>query len=186
MKNNKIKFIGFLLVLTMISMTLAGGTLAKYTTKIEGNDTATARTFSFSAANGETQFAEADLLPAQFEPGEKGSFNVDLTNDSEVGVDLVFASAVDETVADFPIKYVISKTAIAPADTAYAESEITGATLGEELTTLMTGGMVAKTGDTATTQNIYVYWKWVEDNDTDINYQGAGYELDLSVTATQK
>lgn len=186
MKNNKIKLVSLLLILTMISMSLASGTFAKYTTKISGNDQATAKTFSFNVKNGDPSAdGIANLLPGKFAPGESDFFKLDLVNNSEVSVDIEFTPTVATNyVGDktFPIMYAVFAEAQNAATLEDADYNVAATGLKAALDAEFTAGIA---DGTDITQSVYVYWKWV-DTEYDNEFIGKTYTLGLDVTATQK
>lgn len=180
MKKNYGKIVAVLFALTAMSLSIVSGTLAKYTTKISGTANAKAKSFVFDVKSGETAFSEAALLPADILPGDTGSIEINLSNSSEIAVDIDFDAT---TTASFPIKYYVSAAPVQEGTSPTCNIEGTG--LATALDALVTDGMAAKTGENPTTKTVYVYWKWIENNATDINFQGQTYTLSLDVTATQ-
>ena len=87
MKNKNIGRLGVVaLVLTLVSMTLMGGTLAKYTTEVTGTGTATVAKWSFKASDAENSSTfsvslkdttlNSKVADDKIAPGTDGSFNI--------------------------------------------------------------------------------------------------------------
>ena len=150
------------LFIAMIAVIAVSGTYAKYTTKFEGTDTATIAKWDVSVTGmsgtsidlfktikdtggsaDETDVASAKMIA----PGTSGSFNIVLTNASDV-----------------PAKYTI----------AFEETNPLGANIvysvnGTDCASLSACGIdetdIAMTNGTAT---IPVAWRWVYDDDNDV------------------
>lgn len=133
MKKNKMLFLGLITVfVAVLSLSLVSGTYAKYTSTATGSDTATVaqwawvveganvpatNTFTFDLFNtikDTDGSAETDVVAGKVAPGTTGSFELDVTNNSEVtgklSVVLVIShDCTDPLVVSYqPIQYTIS------------------------------------------------------------------------------
>ena len=105
--NRLVKFTAFVLLLTIIAVSLVSGTFAKYTSKANGSDTATVAKWSFNvtdSAGTTTDVAGTEVKTFTFDifstltnetnvaktdgtliaPGTTGSFKFDVENASQV------------------------------------------------------------------------------------------------------
>ena len=116
MKKRIVRRLGVVaLALTLVSMTMMGGTLARYVTEVTGTATATVAAWNFKA-NGEvatmnaidlgdtthrTGYEKTTVEEAVIAPGTSGSFDIVLDGTgSEVGIDYTvkIAEATTEAV----------------------------------------------------------------------------------------
>ena len=107
MGNKMLKLASFVLLVTMVSLTLVSGTYAKYTSSISGTDTVQVAKWDIKAGKsgeetsitggGTVSFdlfntindtgnaaAETDVTTGKIAPGTEGSFSFNIKNDSEV------------------------------------------------------------------------------------------------------
>ena len=186
-----VRLVAVLAVTMMFTMCLVGGTFAKYTSSGTGTDTATVAKWSFKV--GETDIAtsdtftfdlfktikdsngtdnESDMNPVDgtiIAPGTQGSFDLVLTNASQVTAQY----AIDYTVTnnnDIPVKFSVDG----------------GTTWTDDLADVNATNIVHTNG----TATITVQWKWDfngnDTTDTSLGTVGtATLEVSAKVTATQ-
>ncbi|MBR3229950.1 MAG: hypothetical protein IKF91_03890 [Bacilli bacterium] len=170
------------LFIAMIAVIAVSGTYAKYTTKFEGTDTATIAKWDVSVTgissssidlfktikdtggtNNETDVAAAKMIA----PGTSGSFNIVLTNQSDV-----------------PAKYTVSFEETNPLG-----AKIVYSVNGTDCASLAACGIdetaVAMTNGSAT---IPVAWRWEydDDNDTQDTTVGVNAKTAADKTVTVK
>ena len=127
------------LALTLVSMTLMGGTVARYTTTVSGSAEATVAKFAFDlngmGASTSTQRLDMSTLfknaygagnevkgsdsKKVIAPGTSGFIKIELKNESEVVIKPVFSVNVElaDGIKDsFPIEYAMSSSETAPTD----------------------------------------------------------------------
>ena len=156
------------LALTLVSMTLMGGTVAKYTTTVSGSAEATVAKFAFDL-NGATQASDSaainlkDLFKSTYgngkevkskadsapvvAPGTSGYVKLEVKNNGEVAITPQFVITETNT-AGIPLEYAITKTSDSPADW-----ETATAIRNQDL------GNIA-VGTTGNTGSFYLHWKW--------------------------
>lgn len=154
------------LALTLVSMSLMGGTLAKYTAKVSGSATATVAKFGF-ALNGATEqsdkqtisfnsmftdtYNDGKVMAASgskvVAPGTSGSVKIELTNNSDVQIQPDFTIA-EENAGSIPLQYAITSESAAPA----ADSSEWKA--ANALNTSVAGLSVN------TVKTLYLHWRW--------------------------
>ncbi len=164
-KINTNKLVSLLAVLCIITSVFVGGTLAKYTSKIEGQATARVASWDIAFANAEggeiTDFqTEFDLFATSYNnvesagednviaPGTEGEFSIKITNNSEVGAKFV-ANITESNLAGIPIEYTTDKNdedSWAPASG--GALSVDGATLAKGVAT-----------------DVTIYWRWAFDGD---------------------
>ena len=191
-----VRLVAVLAVTMMFTMCFVGGTFAKYTSSGTGTDSATVAKWSFKV--GETDIAttdeftfdlfktikdsngtdnETDISPDDgtiIAPGTQGSFNLVLTNASQV-------------TAQYAIDYTVTNTSHIPVQF----SVDNGATWTDELVDVSATN-IAHTNGTATI-NVQWRWRFEADNvtegdnvDTTLVKDGtATLEVSAKVTATQ-
>lgn len=172
------------IALTLVTTSLIGGTLAKYTTEVTGTGSATVAKWSFDAygKKGEESFtvtltdtANTDVTSGKIAPGSKGSFNI------------VIDATGSETALDYTIKFENIENSIANLkfySDASRTNEITDLT-----TTTALNGSIALT-DVGTTVIKTVYWEWKDDvknnaSDTAEGVAATKMTFDIKVTGTQ-
>lgn len=175
------------LVLTLVTTSLLGGTMARYVTEVTGTATATVAAWSFKAnTQGEKMtaidlgatanrdsYTGATVKEGVIAPGTKGSFKIALDGSgSEVGIDYVvkIAAASDTTL---------------PTDLTF-KVDNAAYTLGSDTT-----GTIAYS-DTADAmkKELTVTWEWPFDGDNDKTtndntYADKDWTLDITVTGKQ-
>lgn len=197
MKKKYFRHLGVVaLALTLVSMTLTGGTLARYVTEVTGTAKAEVAAWSFKANNNDDgkQFTQIDLgstvnrtaydgktvVDGVIAPGTSGSFDILLDGTgSEVGIDYIVTLA--EKTADnpkLPADLTIKVTNGNEAEKAYS--------LGDEIT----GTIDYVSGEKAMQRKIKVSWSWdfgTDDTKTsnDNTYQNATFNLDITATGKQ-
>lgn len=188
-----VRLVAVLAVTMMFTMCFVGGTFAKYTSSATSTDSATVAKWSFKV--GETDIAtsdtftfdlfktvkdtggadEADINPAGgsiIAPGTQGSFDLVLTNASQV-------------TAQYAIDYTVTNTGNIPVKFSVDGGNTWTDTLNDVVAsdeTTLTVGSEAKT--------ITVQWKWDfngnDTTDTTLGKDGtATLEVLAKVTATQ-
>ena len=190
-KNTMLRTASILLVAVLLTTCAISGTFAKYTSTAAGSDAARvakwdidvegtgieSKVFTFDLFNTvidtDTDAAETDVKVGTNEtiiaPGTKGSFEINLTNASEVN-------------ATYDIAYTISNTAGIPLQ--FSLDENTWETDIAELN--VTGQAIAMTSGTAA---VTVYWMWAYTDDTTQGDEfdtslGLNGEYTVTVTAT--
>lgn len=193
-KNMIMRFASVLLVATLISTCAISGTFAKYTSSATGSDAATVAKWAFNV--GDTDIAsnaftfnlfntvkdsngtdnETDISNTDgtiIAPGTSGSFDLVLTNESQVDAQY----AIDYTVTNannIPIKFStngtdwkdnINELNVAASDTTQLDFK----------------------GGTNDTDTITIHWKWAFDGDDTTLGKGGTATVTVSakVTATQ-
>lgn len=166
-ENGLVKLTAFVLLATIIATSLVSGTYAKYTTEKSGTAVATVAKFSvddnFSAADesfdlfatvyeADATSNEVDVAEGKIAPGTGGSFDVVLTNNSEVTVEARLTIEETENASQIPVEYSLN-----------GEDYVTAANFENVSTLTMTGATKA-----ATTT---VYWRWAFEGTDSENYQ---------------
>ena len=189
MKSTKIAVV--LLALVLVTSCLVGGTFAKYISTSEGTSqtaraakwdiklegVAAASTFNFNLFETivDTVDGEADAHVATsatetiIAPGTKGSFSLDLVNNSEVDAQYTVVLTVDDMT--LPLTFKVGSTT-------YTTDQLAeGVTLADDVA-------IAKTNGTA---QIVVEWEWAfNDSGVDNAYQNIpAPEATLDVTVEQ-
>ena len=191
MKNKMMRIAAFLLVAVLLSVCVISGTYAKYTSTIAGSDSARVAKWDIQVggvtANSSDEFTfnlfntivdtlndgnETDIAPADgsiIAPGTKGSFKIEIANESEVTAKYAIAFSAVNT-AGIPVQF-----------------STDGTTWTSDITTLNVADTQIEIDGSA---SVTVYWQWVFDgNDTtDTNLGLAGsatIAVTASVTATQ-
>lgn len=178
------KFTALALVLTMASTSLVGGTLAKYTTEVEGSGTVSVAAWdvAFTADNtayeastdldlSGTKDTNSNVGTDVIAPGDSGSFTVNAAGtDTEVAFS--YTIAIDETsltTTTAPIKFYSDNACSVEWDDT-AEFDVT---LND-----------ANTGSTQT-----IYWVWdttnTDANDTTAGTAAGDVDFTITITATQ-
>ena len=189
-----VRLVAALAVTMMFTMCFVGGAFAKYTSSGTGTDTATVAKWSFKV--GETDIAttdtftfdlfktikdsdgsnnETEMNPVDgsiIAPGTQGSFDLGLTNASQVTAQY----AIDYTVTnnnDIPVKF-----------------SVDGGTTWTNYLADVAASDSTKLAANSGTTTITVQWKWAFDGDdtTDTNLGKVGtatLEVSAKVTATQ-
>lgn len=182
-----VRLVAVLAVTMMFTMCFVGGTFAKYTSSATGTDSATVAKWSFKV--GETDIAttdtfafdlfktvkdtggadEADINPADgsiIAPGTQGSFDLVLTNASQV-------------TAQYAIDYTVTNTGNIPV-----KFSVDGGTTWTDDLADVTASDSTKLAANSGTTTITVQWRWVFDgNDTTDTALGSAATATLTVAA---
>lgn len=172
------------LVVGVMSMSMVGGTFAKYATTVSGTGTATVAAWSFKAgakdgATSSTETFTVALDSNKIMPGASGSFGIDVD------------AAGSDTGVDYAVK--ITNIQYKPTNLKfYKEAEHTN-----EITNLETEesfkGTIAS-DDATKKKTVTVYWQWLYEADgadntandaADLADQGKSMSFDVTVTGTQ-
>ena len=163
------------LVLTLVSMSFVGGTLAKYTMDV----TAASQTISlgdlFKSTYGNgTEVSAADLAVA---PGTSGNTKITLSNDGEVAIQPTFTIA-QTNAGNVPMEYAVTTEATAPATDSEWKSNTADLSI--------TQAAIATGAD----QTFYLHWRWkstTDEADTAFGVKAAldTVKLDLTCTVEQ-
>lgn len=160
MKDNKlVKLVAFILLITIIAISLVAGTYAKYTSSVSGTATATVAKWSIKVNNNELAAenptvtfnlfdtikdtdgaTEDDVEAGLIAPGTSGSFDLVIANESEV-------------TAKYAVAFEISGTALP------LEFSLDGQNWSDSLAAIEAEEadyLEAKTG----TKTINVQWRW--------------------------
>jgi len=128
MKKNRLFVLGIItMFVAILSLTLVSGTMARYTSKVSGSDTATAAKWAFtvgdkSYGNGGVAYteeftlnlfdtlidtmddsAEGDVSAGVIAPGTKGSFVIGLANTSQVTANATVVITIEENAKGIPV-----------------------------------------------------------------------------------
>lgn len=193
MKKRIVRRLGVVaLALTLVSMTMMSGTLARYVTEVTGTAKAEVAAWSFKANNADTKFTDIDLGDTQnrttyaekyikngvIAPGTNGSFDIELDGSaSEVGIDYIVNIAT-ETGTTLPddLTFKVSK------DGATAEAY----TIGTDITgTIDYDSTVVNMKKTLT-----VSWEWDfgsadTKSSNDNTYADKSWKLGITATGKQ-
>ncbi len=189
-KNKTMKMISITLLLVMIALVLVSGTYAKYTSSATGSsdsvrvakwtfkvgdaDITKSNTFTFDLfktindANGST---ETDVASSKGDkviaPGTSGSFDIVLTNASEVS-------------AKYGIKYTVTNENKIPV-----QFSTDGATWSKSLTDVAASDTDTKLAANNGTKTITVQWKWAyEDTNESTKAESEAKDLELGKAGT--
>lgn len=183
-----VRLVAVLAVTMMFTMCFVGGTFAKYTSSGTGTDTATVAKWSFKV--GETDIAttdtftfdlfktikdsdvnnnETEMNPVDgsiIAPGTQGSFNLVLTNASQV-------------TAQYAIDYTVTNTGNIPV-----QFSVDGGTNWTNDLADVAASDATKLAANSGTTTITVQWKWVFDgNDANDTALGSAATANLTVAA---
>ncbi len=185
------------LALTLITMTLTGGTLAKYTAEVTGTATAAVAKFAFDL-NGATEQTEkktisfdtmfsnsyndgkvsADASKKVVAPGTSGKVEIKLQNKGEVEIEPDF-TITETNAGSIPLQYAINDSATAPA--ADAADWKAAADLSPTETEVAVSD----------TQTFYLHWRWdpksTDEADTKLGIKSTldTAELEIKCTVSQ-
>lgn len=211
-KNGKTFRIGaLLLVVALISTVMLSGTFAKYTSEYAGQDTALVAKWNLTMTdNANIPFAispataQLDLFKHAYDgkivasagadkiiaPGVKGSFVLNMTNNSDVAADITFDITEDTANAAVPMEYSFDSS-FPTTSTYLGAANLKTALNSENIQLAETNGTKSQT----------VYWRWAFDGtaltgatdatDTALGTASAaatdptGYKLDIKIIATQ-
>ena len=183
-----VRLVAVLAVTMMFTMCFVGGTFAKYTSSATGTDSATVAKWSFKV--GETDIAttdtftfdlfktikdsdginnETEMNPVDgsiIAPGTQGSFDLVLTNASQV-------------TAQYAIDYTVTNTGNIPV-----KFSVDGGTTWTDDLADVTASDSTKLAANSGTTTITVQWRWVFDgNDNTDTALGSAATATLKVTA---
>lgn len=187
---NKSNFVARLSVLTialtLVTTSLIGGTLAKYTTEVTGTGSATVAKWSFKATSGGKTITTVNLgetadtaylAKERIAPGSKGSFNIE----------------IDATGTETSLEYVISlgnaKNSISNVQFCEDETCTKSITIpSANFTEVVKKTIDANNSNKKVTETIY--WKWNTTSDEEDTKLGENTSLqamifDIKVTGTQ-
>ena len=169
-KNRTLRVSALLLALTLITTCLVGGTFAKYTSSTTGSDTATVAKWSFKVNGAEFAVAPEEELTfdlfktildtgsaAEIDvkngkliaPGTSGSFDLKVTNDSEVNAKFTVALA-ETNASNVPLQYSVDN----------------GTTWKDSIADLTMSGLTDQAIDMGATKTVTVLWRWVFEGTT--------------------
>lgn len=214
-KNWTARLVVLVAVMTLITASLVSGTFAKYTTEVSGTDTVRVAKFAFDVSEGSTDMNTTGTAIDIFSmapddgvttspagiiaPGTTGSFALDLSNTSEVDVDVAF-TLTETNPSDVPVYYLYN--------TQRYSDVLTGAYTGDNAGTYQTiaqlatameaaaaGLSEATDGVTASELTYALTWVWAFDSagsgqsdeaDTALGLAGTPeITLEITCTATQ-
>lgn len=180
MKKSSLRNLGVMaVVLCLVTTCLLGGTLAKYTSTVNGSATVTAANWSFKAGStdvGTDAFSvdlnntlTTNIAAGKIAPGASGEFAIKLdAQSSDVGVDysIVFSEATDNTLPS-ALKFTIESAQV-------------------ELETPVTGKIPYDTNSANMTKTITVKWEWPYNADGSDNIDaGKSGVLNIAITGSQ-
>ena len=194
---NSIKIFAILLLLVMIILMLIVGTYAKYTTEVEGSDSAVVAKWAWQindadVSKSDTEFSfnlfdtikdtdgnnETDVKSTKIAPGTKGEFEIKVENLSEVNAyyNLTLNETKGQDISNAKIEYSIIGT-----------DEATDWTTNINTFNLTDTVLEMETGS----KTITVYWRWAyspsvaQDNtDTTVGFAAANSASDANKTIT--
>ncbi len=178
------------LCLTMVSLSLIGGTLAKYTSSFSGTDTieiaswnisvsddadnATAWTGTSDAFSLDATVATDNIAAGVLAPGSTGSFGIKLTNSGEVA-------------ASYVLKFTVSRddtTNGVPSNLKFYEGSSQTALTGENgVYTLDAKNLDFETS--SNTNTVVINWKWNFTDEDENKFADDTITVEVEVTATQ-
>ena len=195
---NWIKIFSILLLLVMLVLMLIVGTYAKYTTEVEGSDSAVVAKWAWQindddVSKNDTEFAfnlfdtikdtadgnnETDVKATKIAPGTMGAFEIKVENLSEVNANynLTLKETKGQDISDAKIEYSIIGTDKATDWT----TDINTFNLTNTMLDMETGS-----------KTLTVYWRWVysssetqNDIDTAVGFAAANSASDVDKTIT--
>ena len=194
---NSIKIFAILLLIVMLVLMLIVGTYAKYTTELEGSDSAVVAKWAWQindadVSKSDTEFSfnlfdtikdtdgnnETDVKSTKIAPGTKGAFEIKVENLSEVNANynLTLKETKGQDVSDAKIEYSITGTDEATDWT----TDINTFNLTNTLLDMETGS-----------KTLTVYWRWAyspsetqDDADTAVGFLAANSASDANKTIT--
>ena len=193
MKNSRTKSnhkLLLLLLLALISLVVLMSSFAKYTSKVEGEDTVKIAKWNVAISESKltheytTNLLESDGEDKIIAPGVDGSIPITVTNNGDVDVTIENLEAEQTNLSGVPIKF--------------STDGSTFDTLENTITTLKgnLSSLIVPTGETEEVGTLYWQWPYEVDEDgntADTNIgitsatgdERAEYKLKLAVTATQ-
>lgn len=189
---NKSNFVARLSVLTialtLVTTSLIGGTLAKYTTEVTGTGSAEVAKWSFKAnekSGGSDKFTvnladtvdkNPNVTSGKIAPGSKGSFDIKID------------ATGSETALDYKIEFTNIQNPIANLKF-YPDASRTDGTEIDLTTTNAFDGSIAL-AETNKKVTKTVYWEWKDGvnntSDTEAGVAATKMTFDIKVTGTQK
>lgn len=194
---NSIKIFAILLLLVMLVLMLIVGTYAKYTTELEGSDSAVVSKWAWQindvdVSKSDTEFSfnlfdtikdtdgntETDVKSTKIAPGTKGDFEIKVENLSEVNAyyNLTLKETKGQDVSNAKIEYSIIGT-----------DEATDWTTSINTFNLTNTLLEMETGS----KTLTVYWRWAyspsvaqDDTDTTVGFAAANSASDADKTIT--
>ena len=194
---NSIKIFAILLLLVMIILMLIVGTYAKYTTEVEGSDSAVVAKWAWQindadVSKSDTEFSfnlfdtikdtdgnnETDVKATKIAPGTKGEFEIKVENLSEVNANynLTLEENKGQDVSNAKIEYSIIGT-----------NEATDWTTALNTFNLTNTLLEMENGS----KTVTVYWRWAyspsetqDDDDTAVGFAAANSASDVDKTIT--
>ena len=181
MKKNKMLFLGLITVfVAVLSLSLVSGTYAKYTSTVEGTDQATvakwawevkdannlsASTFEFNLFNTikdtdpENASAETDVKEGLIAPGTKGSFDLKITNNSEVSGEVTIAIEISHNGVTQYMPLTLTVTGTDPDETVNYTVDDTNkkATAEGKVTFTLSPSSL---NPSSVTKTVTVNWEW--------------------------
>ena len=195
---NSIKIFAILLLIVMLVLMMIVGTYAKYTTEVEGSDSAVVAKWAWQindddVSKNDTEFAfnlfdtikdtadgnnETDVKATKIAPGTMGAFEIKVENLSEVNANynLTLKETKGQDVSNAKIEYSIIGT-----------DEATDWTTAINTFNLTNTMLDMETGS----KTLTVYWRWVyspsvaqDDADTAVGFAAANSASDVDKTIT--
>ncbi len=189
MKKSIISRIGVLaLILSLASITVLSGTLAKYTSTATGTGTVNVAQWSdiqfegTTDANADFTFNLADtkvtnnnVTTGQIAPGDSGSFEISM---GQTEVAYTYSISIEEVTPAGDVPNIVF----------YSDAAMT-----TEITADITGTKTLPTADgvvAAHTTTVYWQWEYFEDAtqdtaDTALGLENGSFEFEINITATQ-
>ena len=194
---NSIKIFAILLLLVMIISMLIVGTYAKYTTEVEGSDSAVVAKWAWQindadVSKSDTEFSfnlfdtikdtdgnnETDVKATKIAPGTKGEFEIKVENLSEVNANynLTLKETKGQDVSNAKIEY----STIGTDDATDWTTALNTFNLTNTLLEMENGS-----------KTVTVYWRWAyspsetqDDDDTAVGFAAANSASDVDKTIT--
>ena len=172
------RFLLLCLCLTLVTVSLIGGTLAKYTTNVTGSGSATTASWSFTANNQSTTFTDLAMAinsthnTTEIQPGTSGTVTIVLSNTSDVAADYTVVFSTDNKPSGMTFSLPTNET----------DYTLTLSDDGKTVTVTSVNALAATNG----TKNVVINWSWpyaatAENSDADMTMT-----LSATVTGTQK
>lgn len=189
---NKSNFVARLSVLTialtLVTTSLIGGTLAKYTTEVTGTGSAEVAKWSFKAnekSGGSDKFTvnladtvdkNPNVTSGKIAPGSKGSFDIKID------------ASGSETALEYKIEFTNIQNQIANLKF-YSDASRTNEITDLTNPTALNGSIALNAVETPVIKT--VYWEWEDDvknnaSDTAAGVAATKMTFDIKVTGTQK
>lgn len=184
MKKSSLRNLGVMaVVLCLVTTCLLGGTLAKYTSTVNGTATFIAAKWSFKANNQEENFTVTDI-------GRSAYTNTDIADGVIApGVEGAFDVVLDASESQVGVGYTIKITNADETGTVTIPTGLLFSTDGTTYKALDNLGDITGTIDYSSSEmkkTVQILWKWeygAESDDT--SSQGKSIDLKIGVTGTQ-